>query len=70
MTTITHEELTFSPDSIEFRDRVQDLLSDRLQDLAIQRARGEQRIQITGDDFRQCLRAAIRQVFEELKRNR
>ncbi len=58
--------LSFDADSIEFRNAVQDRLSELLRAMAVERAVGEQRTTITEADFRACLQTAVDQVVREM----
>ena len=62
----THEDITLSPDSIEFRDRVENLIVERLRDLAISKVRAERRTNVTLEDFKACLRQTLDDVAKEV----
>ncbi|MEX0711814.1 MAG: hypothetical protein WD278_05660 [Pirellulales bacterium] len=59
-------ELQFSSESLELRDRIQELLGSRLRSLAIERARSHKNRLVTSEDVRACLPDAWKQVLEEL----
>lgn len=58
--------LTFSPESAEFRDYIEQKLSSRLRELAIARAKRESRTTVTKDDFSACLEQAVQDVLRDL----
>jgi len=66
MSTATETELTFSPDSVEFRDRILGLIRARLKKLAIEKVRSEHRSDVTQEDFRACVKDAVEQVVKEV----
>jgi hypothetical protein len=63
----TNDEMVYSPDSIEYRDKVQAMLSKRLRKLATERARSQSRHEITLVDFQNSLEEAIKEVLQELR---
>ncbi len=67
MAFAAHEEMVYSPDSIEFRDMVQSMLSKRLRALAAERARSQSRHEITVADFKASLKAAVDDVLNEFR---
>lgn len=59
------DRLTFSPDSLELRDRIRDRLAERLRQLAIEHARAERRDRVTEDDVKANIKKAVREILVE-----
>jgi len=57
--------MRFSSDSIELIERVEDVTSQRLSELAMKRAAAEGRDIVTKEDVRECVREAFDDVAAE-----
>ena len=65
--SIATEEIRFSAHSLELRDRFQALLTARLRDLAISRAKQRGEKIVTEADIEECLAAAVEDALKSLK---
>ncbi|HEX4147245.1 MAG TPA: hypothetical protein VHY91_27355 [Pirellulales bacterium] len=65
--SIATEDIRFSANSLELRDRFQALLTARLRELAISRAKQRGEEIVTEADIEQCLGAAIEDALKSLK---
>lgn len=60
------EQLVFSPESLDFRDEVRSRLTERMRELAVERARAHHRQRVTEEDFKVSLERAVRDVMAEM----
>jgi hypothetical protein len=67
---IATEDIRFSAHSLELRDKFQALLTAKLRDLAISRAKQRGEEIVTEEDIEQCLTQAIEDALVSLKTNK
>lgn len=59
------DRLTFSADSLDFRDEIRNRLWERMRERAVEHVRAEHRERVTQEDVKATLGQAIRDVMAE-----
>lgn len=66
-TTPIVSDLRYTPDSLEFRDHLQELIWAKLRELAIKKVKEQKRSVVTEEDVKACVPEAVRLAVRQLQ---